>query len=88
MGANARFWANLHEKSEFHAGFKWDDLYVRILDPNNGLLLREHVRQKRGWYRIKEQDHPKHRPLRVSQLLWRASRAGTSIGSKTGSRGR
>jgi len=53
---------------------QWDELYVRILDPNNGLLLREHVRQKRGWYRIKEEDHPKHRPLRVSQLLWRAGR--------------
>jgi transposase len=58
---------------------QWDELYVRILDPNNGLLLREHVRQKRGWYRIKEEDHPKHRPLRVSQLLWRAGRAGTHI---------
>jgi transposase len=27
---------------------QWDELYVRILDPNNGLLLREHVRQKRA----------------------------------------
>ena len=60
---------------------QWDELYVRILDPQNGLLLREHVRQKRGWYRIKEEDHPKHRPLRVSQLLWRAGRAGTHIGT-------
>jgi hypothetical protein len=59
---------------------EWDELYVRILDPNNGLLLREHVRQKRGWYRIKKEDHPNHRPLRVSQLLWRAGRAGTHIG--------
>src|SRR6266851_6715616 len=60
---------------------QWDELYVRILDPNNGLLLREHVRQKRGWYRIQEEDHPKQRPLRVSQLLWRAGRAGTHIGT-------
>src|ERR1700757_3670221 len=60
---------------------QWNELYVRILDPNNGLLLREHVRQKRGWYRIKKEDHPKHRPLRVSQLLWRAGRAGTHIGT-------
>jgi transposase len=60
---------------------QWDELYVRILDPHNGLLLREHVRQKRGWYRIKKEDHPKHRPLRVSQLLWRAGRAGTHIGT-------
>jgi transposase len=60
---------------------QWDQLYVRILDPHNGLLLREHVRQKRGWYRIQEEDHPKQRPLRVSQLLWRAGRAGTHIGT-------
>jgi transposase len=60
---------------------QWDELYVRILDPKNGLLLREHVRQKRGWYRIQEQDHPKQTPLRVSQLLWRAGRAGTHIGT-------
>ena len=60
---------------------QWDELYVRILDPKNGLLLREHVRQKRGWYRIKKEDHPKQMPLQVSQLLWRAGRAGTHIGT-------
>ncbi|HEY1578782.1 MAG TPA: IS21 family transposase [Terracidiphilus sp.] len=60
---------------------QWDELYVRLLDPKTGQLLREHVRQKRGWYRIKEEDHPKRTPLRVSQLLWRAGRAGTHIGT-------
>ena len=40
---------------------QWDELYVRLLDPKTGQLLREHVRQKRGWYRIKEEDHPKAR---------------------------
>ena len=60
---------------------QWDELYVRILNPQNGLLLREHVRQKRGWYRIQPEDHPKHRPLRVSQLLWRAGQASTHIGT-------
>ena len=59
---------------------QWDELYVRILDPQNGLLLREHVRQKRGWYRIKKEDRPQHMPLQVSQLLWRAGRAGSHIG--------
>src|SRR2546429_1066721 len=53
---------------------------VRLLDPKTGQLLREHVRQKRGWYRIKEEDHPKRTPLCTSQLLWRASRAGQHIG--------
>ena len=51
---------------------QWDELYVRLLDPMTGLLLREHVRQKRGWYRIKEEVHPKRTPLRTPQLLWRA----------------
>jgi transposase len=60
---------------------QWDELYVRILDPQNGLLLREHVRQKRGWYRIKKEDGPQHMPLQVSQLLWRAGRAGSHIGT-------
>ena len=60
---------------------QWDDLYVRLLDPKTGQLLREHVRQKRGWYRIKEEDHPKRTPLRTSQLLWRAGRAGSHIGA-------
>jgi transposase len=60
---------------------QWDELYVRLLDPKTGQLLREHVRQRRGWYRIKEEDHPKRTPLRTSQLLWRAGRAGSHIGA-------
>jgi transposase len=60
---------------------QWDWLYVRILDPKTGQLLREHIRQKRGWYRIKPEDRPQHKPLRVSQLLWRAERAGSHIGT-------
>jgi hypothetical protein len=60
---------------------QWDELYVRILDPQNGLLLREHVRQKCGWYRINKEDRPQHMPLQVSQLLWRAGRAGSHIGT-------
>ena len=59
---------------------QWDELFVRLLDPRTGQLLREHVRQKRGWYRIKPEDHPKRTPLRTSQLLWRAGRAGVHIG--------
>ena len=59
---------------------QWDELFVRLLDPKTGQLLREHVRQKRGWYRIKPEDHSKRTPLRTSQLLWRTGRAGTHIG--------
>jgi transposase len=60
---------------------QWDKIFVRILDPKTGQLLREHVRQKRGGYRIQEQDLSPRRPLKVSQLLWRAERAGTQIGT-------
>ena len=60
---------------------QWDELYVRLLDPKTGQLLREHLRQKRGWYRIKTEDRPKRTPLRTSQLLWRAGRAGLHIGT-------
>jgi len=60
---------------------QWDELFVRLLDPKTGQLLREHVRQKRGWYRIKPEDLSKRTPLRTSQLLWRAGRAGTHIGA-------
>jgi transposase len=60
---------------------QWDELFVRILDPKSGQLVREHVRQKRGWYRIQEQDLSPRRPFKVSQLLWRAERAGAQIGA-------
>src|SRR4029434_2521690 len=29
---------------------QWDGLQVRLLDPKTGQLLREHLRQKRGWH--------------------------------------
>ena len=59
---------------------QWDALHVRILHPGTNQLLREHIRQKRGWYRIKAEDHPKKMPLSTAQLLRRAGRAGTQIG--------
>jgi hypothetical protein len=60
---------------------QWDELCVRILDPQTGLLLREHIRQKRGWYRIQPEDHPQRTPFRVVQLLGRAGRVGTHVGT-------
>ena len=59
---------------------QWDELHVRILHPNTNQLLREHLRQKRGGYRIEEEDHPKKMPLSTAQLLRRAEHAGTQIG--------
>ena len=60
---------------------QWDTLHVRILDPNTYQLLREHVRQKRGGYRVRAEDNPKKTPLTTVQLLARARRAGTHIGT-------
>ena len=60
---------------------QWDTLHVRILDPNTYQLLREHVRQKRGGYRVRPEDNPKKTPLTTVQLLARARRAGTHIGT-------
>ena len=59
---------------------QWDQLHVRILHPNTNQLLREHLRQKRGGYRIEEEDHPKKMPLSTAQLLRRAAHAGTQTG--------
>jgi transposase len=42
---------------------QWDGLYVRLLDPLAGQLLREHLRQERGRHRIKDEDRPKRTPL-------------------------
>jgi hypothetical protein len=60
---------------------QWDGLQVRLLDPKTGQLLREHLRQKRGWHRIKEEDRARRTPLSTSQLLGRAGRAGSHIGA-------
>jgi len=59
---------------------QWDALHVRILHPGTKQLLREHIRQKRGWYRIKSEDYPKKMPFSTAQLLRRAGHAGTQIG--------
>src|SRR5207253_267941 len=59
---------------------QWDELHVRILHPSTRQLLREHLRQKRGGYRIQEEDHPKKMPLSTAQLLRRAEHAGAQIG--------
>jgi hypothetical protein len=59
---------------------QWDELHVRILHPSTSQLLREHLRQKRGGYRIQEEDHPKKMSLSTAQLLRRAEHAGTQIG--------
>jgi hypothetical protein len=37
---------------------QWDPRLVRLMHPDTGQLLREHLRQARGGHRIQERDHP------------------------------
>ena len=60
---------------------QWDLLHVRVLDPATHQLVREHVRQKRGGYRVRAEDNPTKTPLTTVQLLARARRAGSQIGT-------
>jgi len=60
---------------------QWDAHQVRLLDPKNGQLLREHRRQVRGRHRIQDEDRPKHTPPGTQYLLGRADWAGSQIGA-------
>lgn len=59
---------------------QWDELHVRLLEPRTGRLLREHVRQAAGRYRVAPEDIPAKTPASTLELLARARRAGKSIG--------
>jgi len=60
---------------------QWDSMFVRLLDPRTGELLREHLGQKRGGHRIRDADRPRRTPHHTHQLLARAHKAGSSIGA-------
>jgi transposase len=60
---------------------QWDLRQVRLIDPQTGQLLREHLRQTRGGHRIQDQDRPQHTPRAVLALLCRADQAGSQIGA-------
>jgi transposase len=60
---------------------QWDGLFVRLLDPRTGELLREHLSNKRGGHRIRDADRPRRTPPKLLQLLARAHKAGSNIGT-------
>jgi transposase len=60
---------------------QWDLMYVRLLDPRTGVLLREHLQQKRGRHRIRDEDRPRRTPPHTLRLIARAHKAGASIGA-------
>jgi transposase len=63
---------------------QWNEVYVRLIDPKTGHLLREHLHQKRGQHAIQEQDRSPRTPRSTLQLLARAQKAGTRIGQLSG----
>ncbi|MGH8722466.1 MAG: IS21-like element ISGau7 family transposase, partial [Burkholderiales bacterium] len=60
---------------------QWNDLHVRLLSPTTGQLLREHLRTRRGWYRIHDDDRPARTPPTTLALLARTTSAGPHIGA-------
>lgn len=60
---------------------RWDQRFVRILDPKTGTLLREHLRQLPGRFRIDPLDRSPKTPAGVQQLLHRARTAGRHVGA-------
>ena len=60
---------------------QWDLRHVRLLHPQTGELLREHLCQVRGKHRIKDEDRPKQTPPGTQQLLLRADRTGSQLGA-------
>jgi transposase len=59
---------------------QFDGQRVRLLNPLNGQLLREHLKQERGRHRIQLEDRPKQTPRGTVQLLGQANREGQNIG--------
>ena len=60
---------------------QWNDLHVRLMSPKTGQLLREHLRTRRGWYQIHDDDRPARTPPTTLALLARATSAGPHIGT-------
>ena len=58
---------------------QWNAAHVRLLDPNTGQLLREHLRAPRGWHRIEDRDRPARTPPTTLALLAAAKRVGPAI---------
>ncbi len=60
---------------------QWDAFRVRLMNPDTGQLLREHLRQARGRHRINNEDRPKKTPSSTTALLARADKTGSQIGA-------
>jgi transposase len=63
-----------------HVHVQWDGVRVRLMDPETGQLLREHLRQERGRHRIVDEDKPKQTPPTTEALLGRMRGVGRHVG--------
>ena len=54
---------------------------VRIIDPKSGEMIREHLRQLPGKFRVDSRDQSPKTPLSIAQLLHRANNAGKHVGA-------
>ena len=59
---------------------QWDGLRVRLLD-KTGQLLREHLVQKRGGRRVRDEDRPNSTPRSTLHLISELTRAGRNVGA-------
>ena len=59
---------------------QWDRLWVRLIDPDTGQLVREYLRELPGRRKVRDEDQPKRTPPDVLKLLSRAFRAGSATG--------
>lgn len=60
---------------------QWDGRVVRVIHPRTGQLLREHLSQQRGGYRIPDEDKPARTPPSTQQLLARCGKIGPHLGA-------
>ena len=58
---------------------QWDGFRVRLLD-KTGQLLREHLVQKRGGRRVRDEDRPNSTPRSTLHLISELTRAGRNVG--------
>ena len=58
---------------------QWNGASVRVLHPQTGQLLREHLRTPRGWHQINDADRPARTPAKTLALLAAGKRAGPSV---------
>jgi transposase len=58
---------------------QWNATFVRLLAPQTGQLLREHLRAPRGFHQIADADRPRRTPPKTVALLTAALHVGPGV---------